>query len=273
MTREVDIIEEIIRVYGLNNVPMPTQIRSSVVIGEKPDPLVIQNQIADLLSANGFNEMMGLSLIKSTYMESHLPMDMNQLVFINNTSNAHLDVMRPTMIFNGLEAIVRNQNRQNSDLRLYEFGKTYLKGEEEGKFKEFQHLTLFLTGQNTSESWRATSNESDFYNLKTYVENVLNKLGLKKYQTSEAENAVFNYGLKYHRGQQNLVEFGKVSGKICKKMSIKNAVFYADFNWDNILKATKKHKIRFEPLNKFPTMRRDLALVVDDKIKFSASLV
>ena len=194
---------------------------------------------------------------------------MNQLVYINNTSNAHLDVMRPTMLFGGLEAIVRNQNRQNSDLKLYEFGKTYLKGEEENKFKESQHLTLFVTGQRAGESWRAAGNETDFYTLKTYVENVLNKLGLTKYQTSEAENQLFNYGLKYHRGQQGLVEFGKVTGKICKKMSIKNAVFYADFNWDNILKAIKKHKIRFQPLNKFPTMRRDLALVVDSKVKFS----
>lgn len=269
VTREVDIIEEIIRVFGLNNVPMPTQIRSSVVIGEKPDPLVVQNQIADLLSANGFNEMMGLSLIESRYMKEVLPMDLEKLVYVNNTSNVSFDIMRPTMIFNGLEAIVRNQNRQNADLKLYEFGKTYLKGEEENKFKETELLVIFVTGQTTSESWRSKGGESDFYSLKTYVENVLAKLGMTKYQTSEAENDVLNYGLKYHRGQQVLVEFGKVNGKICKKMGIKNSVFYADIQWGAILKAIKKHKIRFEPLNKFPTMRRDLALVVDSKIKFS----
>ncbi len=269
VTREVDIIEEILRVYGLNNVPMPTQIRSSVVIGEKPDPLVIQNQIADLLSANGFNEMMALSLIESKFATQVLGMAEEALVYINNTSNAHLDIMRPTMVFSGLDAILRNQNRKNSDLRLYEFGKTYIKGEEEGKFKETQHLTLFVTGKSSAESWRREAKEFEYYSLKTYVENVLGKLGLQKYQVSEVENPIFNFGLKYHRGQQNLVEFGKVSGAIAKKVGVKNAVFYADFNWDAILKAIKKHKIRFEPLNKFPTMRRDLALVVDSKVKFS----
>lgn len=283
--RDVDIIEEIIRVYGLNNVPMPTQIRSSVVIGEKPDPNVVQNLIADMLTANGFNEMMGLSLIESRYMTDVLQIPEDKLVFINNTSNVTLDIMRPVMIFNGLEAIVRNQNRQNSDLKLYEFGKTYLKKapvpnslrEEdsvpnslrENQFKETQHLTIYVTGQKTAENWRKDGGETDFYTLKAHVENVLGRLGLAKYQISEAEGDEFSYGLKYHRGQQVLVNFGKVSGKICKKMGIKNSVFYADFDWDAVLKASKKSKIRFAELNKFPTMRRDLALVVDTKVKFT----
>lgn len=269
VTREADIIEEILRVYGLNNVPMPTQIRSSVVIGAQPDPLEVRNMIANQLTSNGFNEMMALSLSESKYYEKLLPIDVEDLVFINNTSNVQLDVMRPGMLFSGLEAVLRNQNRQNSDVKLYEFGKSY-RNKGENKFDETSHLTLFISGKVHSESWHQPAHEANYFTLKAYVEQVLQRLGLVNYQeTALDEHEVFGFGMHFHRGEQSLVHFGKVKPSILKKMDIKNPVFYADFNWDNVLKAIKKVHTRFTELNKFPGTRRDLALVVDSGVQFS----
>lgn len=269
VTREADIIEEILRVYGLNNVPMPTQIRSSVVIGAQPDPLEVRNMIANQLTSNGFNEMMALSLSESKYYEKLLPMDVEDLVFINNTSNVQLDVMRPGMLFSGLEAVLRNQNRQNPDVKLYEFGKSY-RNKGENKFDETSHLTLFISGKVHGESWHQPAHEANYFTLKAYVEQVLQRLGLVSYQeTALDEHEVFGFGMHFHRGEQSLVHFGKVKPSILKKMDIKNPVFYADFNWDNVLKAIKKVHTRFTELNKFPGTRRDLALVVDSGVQFS----
>jgi phenylalanyl-tRNA synthetase beta chain len=267
--READIIEEVLRVYGLNNVPMPSQIRSSMVIGEKPDPIVVRNMIADLLTSKGCNEMMALSLSESKYYESLLPIPKEALVFINNTSNVQLDVMRPSMLFSGLEAVVRNQNRQNPDVKLYEFGKTY-KNKGENKFDETQHLTLFITGSRYPENWHQKEVDTDYFTLKAFVETILNRLGANNYQeTALSEHEVFGYGMHFHRGDQSLVEFGKVKPSILKKMDIKNPVFYADFNWDNVLKAIKKVSTRFAELNRYPGTRRDLALVVGQAIQFN----
>lgn len=269
VTRPADIVEEILRIYGLNEVPIPSKINSSIALSQHPDPQMIKNTIADLLSSNGFHEIQGLSLTENRYFEDILPIDNAELVYINNTSNVHLDVMRPTMLFSGLESVLRNQNRQNSDLKIYEFGKSYRKKEGDG-FNETQHLTLFLTGERWGESWLNTQKtQVGYFTLKSFVTNVLTRLGLSGYQESAIQNDILNFGLKYHRGPQNLVEFGKVNSKILKKMDIKNAVFYAEFNWDSILKALRKHKTTFEELNKFPIVRRDLALVIDNSVKFA----
>ena len=269
VTRPADIVEEVLRIYGLNEVPIPSKINSSIALSQSPDPQSIKNTIADLLSSNGFLEIQGLSLTENRYFEDILPIENSKLVYINNTSNVHLDVMRPTMLFSGLESVLRNQNRQNSDLNIYEFGKSYRK-KEEGGFNETQHLTLFMTGERWGESWlNNQKTQVGYYTLKSFVTNVLTRLGLNGFQESAIQNVVLTFGLKYHRGPQNLVEFGKVNSKILKKMDIKNAVFYAEFNWDTILKALRKSKTVFEELNKFPTVRRDLALVIDNSVKFA----
>lgn len=265
--REVDVVEEVLRIYGLNEVEISNQVRSSITVGEKPDPQGVRYMVSEFLAGSGFNEIMGLSLTQSRYFREILPVEEAELVFVNNTSNIHLDVMRPTMLFSALESVLHNQNRQNADLRLFEFGKSYQTAGE--GFKESDHLTLVLTGHGAGESWLNKDHAKvSYYGLKAQVHNVLTRLGLEKYQVSALHNEVFTYGMKYHRGQQVLVEFGRLNSGLLKKMDIKQEVFYADFNWNALLKSLRKHKIDFVELNKFPSSRRDLALVIDNSVKF-----
>ncbi|MFK7934932.1 MAG: phenylalanine--tRNA ligase subunit beta, partial [Saprospiraceae bacterium] len=270
VTREVDVIEEILRIYGFNKVPVPKTISTSITFGQKPDPQSIRNIAGNYLTGAGVHEMMALSLSESRYYKELLPVAAEELVFINNTSNVHLDIMRPTMVMSGLEAILHNQNRSNADLRLYEFGRTYRKSDSEFGYAENEHLALYVTGQQSAESWLVKSTESDFYVLKALVNNLLTRLGISGYQeTAVSENDTFQFGMRYHRGQQVLVEFGKVSPKLAKDMGIKNTVFYADFQWANIMKALRNHSIKVTDLVKYPSVRRDLALVIDNSVKFS----
>lgn len=267
--RPADIVEEILRIYGLNKVPMPGNINTAITISPNPDPVVIRNKVADFLSANGFNEMMAVSLSQSKYYQEILPVyEASELVYINNTSNVHLDIMRPEMLMSGLEVIVHNQNRQSQDLRLFELGKSYVQGEE--KIVETEHLSLFVTGRRNPESWIATGEvDSSFYTLKAYAANVLTRLGFTGYQERSVRDDIFTYGLEWHRGPQSLVEMGLVQPKLAKAMGIKNEVFYAVFNWTLIMKALRKHKVQFQQISKFPSVRRDLALIIDNSVKFA----
>ena len=281
VTRPADIVEEILRVYGLDNVDVPHQIRSSMVRNEHPGAEQIRNAMGDFLAANGFNEIMSLSLSQSDYYKDELPED---LVYVNNTSNVKLDIMRPGMLYSGLEAVVNNQHRQQTDLRLFEFGKTYhRKGNQEGagvkNYHEPHHLALFICGQRQAESWRSgKEEEADFYTLKSAVVNVLDRIGLGGYQETasgeqssvgQALRGVFSYSLTFHRGAQELATLGKVQSALCKKMGIRGSVFYADLNWDALLQAAKKQSISLTELNKFPTVRRDLALIIGKSVKFA----
>ena len=266
--REVDIIEEVLRIYGLNEVPISNQLKTNIALRPKPDPQEVKNKIGDLLTANGFYEMMAVSLSRSDYYKNIIPKPESELVFINNTSNRDLDVMRADMLLSGLEAIVYNQNRKQNNIRLYEFGRTYHRVEE--GFQENQHLTIFLSGQQTEETWHLQKTKAvSFYSLKSVVQNILDSLGISTYQELVFQDEVFAYGMKYQRGPQILVSFGKVSTSILKKMEIKQEVFYADINWNAILKAIKKNKIQFKALTKYPSVRRDLALVIENNINFA----
>ncbi|MFT5165271.1 MAG: phenylalanyl-tRNA synthetase beta chain [Saprospiraceae bacterium] len=265
--REVDVIEEVLRIYGFNKVPFTNQLKSTLVIGEKPDQHKLRNTISDFLSSAGFNEIMAVSLTESKYFREILPVPEEKLVFVNNTSNSHLDVMRPTMLFSGLEAILHNQNRQNADLKLFEYGKSYEKVGDE--FKEHSHYSLFITGGKSDESWLSDDKaQVDYYTLKAYVQNVLARLGLGRYQQSAIKDDLFGFGLKYHQGPKELVSFGMVQKGVLRKMDIKKAVFYAEFQWDNIIQGLKKHKVEFKELTKYPSVRRDLALVIDNLVNF-----
>ncbi len=260
--READVIEEILRIHGFNNVPMPNQIRSAITETERIDRNKIKNLTADFLASNGFNEAMGLSLSQSKFYTHTELVDNKRLVYVNNTSNVHLDIMRPTMLVSALEAIAHNQNRQAADLRLFEFGKTYLT-EGEG-FEETAHLSVIVTGSKTGESWRVKNGGSaDYFTLKTYVQGVLSRLGIGGAQETAITNAQLAFGLKYHRGAQTLVEFGKVHPKLRKAFDVKQDVYFADFQWDNIIKALKNAKVGYTDISKYPSVRRDLALVLD----------
>lgn len=267
--READLIEEILRIYGFDNVPIPGQIHTSMVTGEYPDPSMVRNLIADYLAGNGFYEMMAISLTESKYFkEVYQEIPEENLVYINNTSNMHLDIMRPSMVFSGLEAVVRNQNRQHPNLRLFEFGRTYQKQNE--LYEEKEALSIFLTGKRWDESWLFDSKETvSYYTIKAFVDNVLRRLGMTSFQQKTITSELFSLGTQYHRGNNVIVNFGKVSGVLLKKMDIKNEVFYAEFNWESIFKNYKKHTMTIKDLNKYPTMRRDLALVVDKSVKFT----
>jgi len=279
VTREADVVEEILRVYGLDTVPMPAQIRTSVEITPRPNPDAVRNIAADFLASNGFNECMNLSLTNSAYHTGEgalLPVPAASLVFVHNTANQGLDCLRPTMLYSGLETIRHNQNRQNADLRLFEFGKVYERinpasadGEASAEMVETARLALFLTGAHALESWQpAAKKEVDFYTLKAYVQNLLTRLGISGYQETVVQDSPFRLALRYHRGPQELVTFGSVLPAISRKMDLKNAVFFADFNFDNLLKALAANKIQFQELNRFPVVRRDLALVMSQQVSF-----
>lgn len=275
VTREADVVEEILRVHGLDNVPIPTQIRSSIEVTQRPNPDAVRNLAADFLASSGFNECMSLSLTNSAYFlgdTAVLPMEKEQLVFIHNSANQGLDCMRPSMLFSSLDVVQRNQNRQNADLRLFEFGKTYgQKAAESGqKMVETARLSVTLTGAHSPESWQPAAKKSvDFFTLKAYVANLLQRLGISGFQETTFQEAPYQYAVKYHRGAQELVTLGAIQPAILKKMDIKNPVFFADFNFENVLKALGSNKIQFEELNKFPAVRRDLALVIDQGVTFA----
>ena len=267
VTRPADVVEEILRIYGLNNVPEPLHIRSAVVISPQPDPIAVRNLIADMLASQGFNEMMAVSLSQSRYYKGS-GWDESRLVFVNNTANVHLDVMRPAMVYSALEAVAHNLNRKQSNLRLFEFGRTYAKNED--RYREEGRLSMTLTGQRWPENWlNEDKAEVSYYSLKSAVDQVFNRLGIQGYQESEADADIFQYGMKYHRGQQELVQFGRLDGKLARGMDVKAEVFFADFNWDNIMSSLKKIQLAVSEIGRFPSVRRDLALIVSQSVRFS----
>jgi len=268
VTREADVIEEIIRIYGLNKIPIPSKINASISSDKPLQPLKMKSHLSDVMVGMGFYEMMAVSLSQSSYYDKVLPRDKSSLVYVNNTSNRDSDIMRPDMLMSGLEVILRNQNRQNADLRLYEFGKTYIQGED--KIKEHNQLSLFLTGQDQSESWlNSDKNQVSYYNLKSTVLLLLERLAIDGYQIETISDDIYTYGQKYFRGPNALVTLGKVKTAITKHFGIKYEVFFATLNLDSIYKSTAKQTVKFEPLNKFPGSRRDLALVVDEAVEFN----
>ena len=275
--READVIEEILRIHGFNNVPVSSTIRSAITETEKPDRSKIRNLVADFLAANGFNEAMALSLSQSKFYTNSQLVENERLVYINNTSNVHLDIMRPTMLVSALEMTTHNQNRQMNDLKIFEFGKTYLLGNGkqatgdsgELSFDETAHLTLTIVGNKLGESWRVKNNTAaDYFTLKTMVNAVLNRLGIGGFQETAFTSEQMSYGLRYHRGQQVLVEFGKVQPKVRKAFDVKQDVYFADFQWENVIKALKTAKVGYEEISKYPSVRRDLALILDASVHF-----
>lgn len=274
--READITEEVLRVHGLDTVPIPSQIRSSMEIQRRPNPDAVRNAVSDFLVAGGFHECMSLSLSNSAFHvgpDALMPLPEGTVAYVHNTANQGLDCMRPTLLFSGLETIQRNQNRQNPDLRLFEFGKVFRRSEA-GKgpiagFEETARLGIFVTGAHSAEHWQPQPKAKvDFYTLKATVQNLLARLGVSGFQETVVNEAPYQYALRFHRGPQELVTFGAVQSAIVKKMDIKNTVFMADFNMENVLKALANHKIEFVEPSRFPSVRRDLALLLDQGVPF-----
>ena len=275
--READVIEEILRIYGYNNVEIPTQVNASLQTAEKPDPNQVKNLVAEMLTAQGFNEIWSNSLTKAGYYEGLNQYGDAQTVKLLNPLSADLNGMRQTLLFGGLECVAFNANRQNKNLRMYEFGNCYfykgteLKDHPEKNYREEEHLGLFVTGAKENESWSGKQQLTSFFSLKTYAENILKRLGfsIEQLQVNEVSDELFAEGLSYSGNNKTLVNVGIVTKKWLKKFDVDAPVYYADFNWDNVLILHKKHKVLFEELPKFPAVRRDLALLIDKSVKFS----
>ena len=265
--REVDVIEEILRVYGYNNINFSNKLSATISNAPRTEDYKVQNIIANQLNSLGFNEMMANSLTTPEYVNLSEQLKEEYNVTILNPLSNDLSAMRQSMLFSGLEAISYNINRRSSDLKLFEFGKSYRKlpsGHNEKK-----HLTLFTTGNRIAESWTTAQKPSDFFLFKGYVNAILSRLGLDKTQNVPASNDVFAEGIAFALGNDILVEMGTVKKSIAKHFDIKQEVFYAEFHWDLILKLLS-NKVKFTPIPKYPEVRRDFALLVDANVAFES---
>ncbi len=265
--REVDVIEEILRVYGYNNIIFSKKLNATVANSPRTEDYKMQNIIASQLNSFGFNEMMANSLTTADYIGLSDELKEEFTVRMLNPLSSDLAVMRQSMLFSGLEAVSYNINRRKSDLKLFEFGKTYHK--LPSGYDEPKHLTLFVTGDSANESWTAKQKPSDFFLFKGYITSVLDRLGLHKTITVPAKSDIFGEAIAIASGADTLVEFGTIKKSILKYMDIKHEVFYADFNWNLVLKLIGG-KIKFSEIAKYPEVRRDLALLVDTTIDFDS---
>lgn len=261
VTREVDIIEEVLRIYGYNRIEIKRQIKASLNTSPKPDKEVVQNQVADLLIGNGFREILSNSLTKMDYMDHA-----DSAVRILNPLSTDLEVMRQNLLFSTLDAIAYNQKRKQTDLKLFEFGYTYRLDKE--AFLETQHLALAITGKQWPQQWNQASNSVSFYHIKAAVDALLRRLNITGLREADVPESHYQYGLTYERGGKALVSFGAVNPLLSEKADVDGEIFYADFDWELVLKAIRKNKITYQEVPKFPAVRRDLSLLIDADITF-----
>ena len=266
VTREVDVIEEVLRVYGYNNVKFSHKLNTSIS-SDKFDGIKIENTIANQLSAQGFNETMANSLTKASYIDLTENLNVEHDVAMLNPLSSDLGVMRQSLLFSGLESVIYNINRKNKSLKFFEFGKTYHKYQSD--YEEQKHLALFVSGNRTKDSWTAKATKFDYFYLKGVVTALLMRLGITKLKTTPTKNDVFSEGISFGLGKIKLVDFGVVNQKILKNFGIKQEVLFADFNWENILKVASRKGFKVISLPKFPSVKRDLALLLDKEVSFS----
>ena len=277
--RPCDVVEDILRVYGYNNVEIPTQLKSSLVIkGEEDQKHKLENLVGEQLVGCGFNEIMNNSLTKAAYYDGLNHYDAKQLVTIMNPLSSDLNVMRQTLLFGGLESIAHNANRKNPNLRFFEFGNCYHYDPEKQNdddpiraYSEETHLGIWLTGKRVEGSWAHANEDSSFYELKAYVENVLRRIGVQPGMMvlKPSENNIFDKALVIeNRGGKKMVEMGVVSRQLQKKAGIDNPVYFADLNWNVLMKVIRKNKVEFSEISKYPAVSRDLALLLDENIEF-----
>ena len=283
--RECDVVEDILRIYGYDNVEFPEKLNTSLAYGIKPNPEQLRRRISEQLTAQGFYEILNNSLTKVSYYEPLQQLTLDTCVKIMNPLSSDLGVMRQTLLFGGLESIARNANRKNSDLRLYEFGNCYhYNGELKIKnpeliqndplkaYSEEPHFGLWLTGNKTAQSWVRREEKSSFYELHAYVNNILVRLGvdLAKVTVERLENELFQDGLVLKAANgKSLGYIGIVARKVLKAFDIDQEVFYADLDWNALLKQNKQYKAVITDLPKYPEVKRDFALLVDKSVEFA----
>ncbi len=278
--RDCDVIEDILRIYGYNNVEIPTTLKSSLVAETETDKSnKLQNLVAEQLVGSGFNEILNNSLTKAAYYDELTSYPSANLVRLMNPLSSDLNVMRETILFGGLETIARNANHKNPDLKLFEFGNCYYYREEKrneekalAPYSESYHLALWLTGKDKQGSWIHGDEENNAYMLKAYIENIFGRMGLRMRDLAVENLKTDIYASAIvikTQGGKRLAMIGSVTRKILKQFDIDNSVYYADINWIEVLRSIRSHKVSFKELPKFPAVRRDLALLVDKSVQFA----
>ena len=266
--REVDVIEEILRIYGYNNIGIKGRINTSLSIVPKPDSHKVQEQISDLLTSNGFHEALCNSLTKASYTNGLDSFNKDSQVVLMNPLSQDLNAMRQTLLFGGLESLAYNINRKESNVLLYEFGKTYNRYGDD--FVEERRLAMWMTGNKQEENWNVSNAKVDFFHMKGMVEKLLQKLGLNKgVSLSQIQTDILSEGLLYKIRKKKVVEVGLVRNSILKNFGVKQEVIYADLNWDLIMEMLKNQNAKYKEVSKFPAVRRDLALLLDKQIAFA----
>ena len=280
--RPCDVVEDILRIYGYNNVEIPTQLKNSLTVqGEEDRQQRLQNIVSEQLVGSGFNEILNNSLSKLSYYENTelnaYPIE--STVKVMNPLSTDLGVMRQTLLFGGLESINRNANRKNANLRFFEFGNCYhfkSRADETSDpikaYTEEMHLALWLTGKRVEGSWIHANEPSSFYELRAYVMNVLARLGVQSGMlvTEKSQNNIFSHGLQLmNRGGKVIAEMGILSRKLQKMAQIENEVYFADINWTALMKLTRKNKVEYYEISKYPAVSRDLALLIDKSVEFA----
>ena len=283
--RECDVVEDILRIYGYDNIEFPEKLNTSLSYGIKPNPEFLRRRIAEQLTAQGFNEILNNSLTKVAYYEPLQSLTLDSCVKIMNPLSQDLGVMRQTLLFGGLESIARNTNRKQSDLKFYEFGNCYhYNGELKTKneeliqndplkaYSEEPHLGMWLTGNKAALSWVRREEKTSFYQLRAYVNNILARLGvdLSKVTVERLEDELFSDGLVMKAANGKALGFmGIVARQQLKIFDIDQEVFYADLDWNALLKQNKQYKAVITDLPKYPEVKRDFALLVDKSIEFA----
>lgn len=266
--RECDVIEEVLRIYGFNNVAIPTALKSSLIINNGIPQEKVVKVVSNLLSANGFDEILNNSLTsKKYYQDLEHTLEENHIE-LQNPLSKDLDILRRSMLFGGLESIARNQNMKNSDLKFFELGKTYSKTSGDD-YHEEKHLSLFLTGDDNSLHWATKSQPVNYFTLKGYVDLIFGKLGIAKLKAKALQNEFLVEGIALYFKKTKIAEFGKVKKSVAKLAGVKQTVYFADINWDEVLKLVQFVKTKFTPLAKFHPVKRDLSLMLNENVKYA----
>ncbi|QQR97677.1 MAG: phenylalanine--tRNA ligase subunit beta [Sphingobacteriales bacterium] len=263
--RDVDVIEEILRIYGFNNVPIPSKVNAAPNFVEQKDNEQIYNSVANFLSNLGYAEVMTNPLTKSKWLQQ-LSDNQENWVYLLSSINVELDTMRNNMLFSTLETIAYNLNHKNSDLKIFELGKTYHKYND--KYAENELLVNCIVGNTRQQNWKSNAIKSDFYDIKSIVDMIFQKFAIEYDELIETTSNYYEYGISYMKKGVELASFGKVSSKWTNFFSIKSEVYYAEINWLKIIDIYQKNKITYKPVSKYPSVKRDLALLINKEVRF-----
>ncbi len=275
--READVIEEILRIYGYNNVEAPQKVNSTIAWSQKPDLDTLRNTIAAQLTAQGFYEIMCNSLTRAAYYDHTESYPRSRVVELSNPLSTDLNGMRQTLLFGGLEVVEHNRHRQHADLKLFEFGNCYARREVKpagllSGYSEEEHLALFITGNRTPENWNTAVQKVSLFDLKSYAFNIVQRLGIdiQTLKESPAGNDLVAEGLRFSTSNGiELLEMGLVQPTLLQQFDIDEPLFFAEINWSALVKLTGKTELRFRELSKFPEVTRDMALLIDSSVQFS----